>query len=437
MSEFYPIRDLPKKSDFNSKDTLVIFGEVFERGYVNGLIQEAQRVGMKVIYSTVGRRDENGNLRTLNEAELSEKNQSPIINVPLEAGFDLEPMSDDGRSLTDHLKTIKTKTWKEFDLPQSHINTAIESGRVRFKKNVKLYLDELVDLLPSEGNVIFAHTMAGGIPKSKIVFSLMNKILKGFGDRYTSSKEFVNSNMGQMCEKNFKEVTGETLQTLLTLTSDLRESLASSGRKVSYVAYGYHGTEVQMRGEYKWYSYTPYIQGRAKLHLESISKKAFDEGVTCCVFNVPEILTNSSGIFQGIELGMYPLLESLYPHIKDKPELQKLFSDIEGKLKPESSLEELFKNTQEYFTQNSILSPLKFETWPQDNQRSVMDTMREYSQKNIEAHVNQKDIVIFPISEVIFKACGEIILHSCGTPEKHMQWVGHDVILKATLERDH
>jgi hypothetical protein len=436
MSAFFPIRELPKKSKYNGDDTLVIFGEVFERGYVNGLIKEAQSLGMNVIYSTVGRHDKDGFLRKLNNEELSQKNQSPMINVPLEAGFDLEKMEKSGLSLTEHLNQVKLKTWKEFNLDNAEVESALQKGRARFKTQVQDYLTELENLLPDKGHVIFAHTMAGGIPKSKIVLSLMNRILKGFGDRFSSSEDFVKSNMGQMCEKNFNEVTGETLQCLVTMSEGLRKKLETQGRNISYVAYGYHGTDIHIQDKYEWYSYTPYIQGRAKRHLESISKKAFAEGVNCCVYNVPEILTNSSGIFQGIELAMYPLLQDLKPHFENNEYLKSLFSDVDNKLKDGESLDSLFKLSQEYFQRLEIREPLNFDNWPQENAKPIMDTMREYSQKIIEIHKDQKEMVVFPISEVIFKACGKIILHSCEKSDNYMQWIGHDVILKSTLEKN-
>ena len=53
-------------------------------------IDEAKKAGMKVIYSTVGRRDGEGGLRPLTAEELATKDQ-PLINIPLECGFDLEP----------------------------------------------------------------------------------------------------------------------------------------------------------------------------------------------------------------------------------------------------------------------------------------------------------------------------------------------------------
>ncbi|NJM10182.1 MAG: hypothetical protein HC883_04755 [Bdellovibrionaceae bacterium] len=52
MQKFQPLRLIEARPGYTSKDILVVFGEVFARGYVNGLIDEAKKIGMKVIYST-------------------------------------------------------------------------------------------------------------------------------------------------------------------------------------------------------------------------------------------------------------------------------------------------------------------------------------------------------------------------------------------------
>ena len=43
MQAFQPLRYKPSSTRFSKKDVLVVFGEVFARGYVNGLIDEAKK----------------------------------------------------------------------------------------------------------------------------------------------------------------------------------------------------------------------------------------------------------------------------------------------------------------------------------------------------------------------------------------------------------
>ncbi|MBY0555106.1 hypothetical protein K2P97_11300, partial [bacterium] len=89
MKNYFPIRQKAQKHNFQKGDVLVLFGELFNRGYANGLVEEAERNGLTVIRATVGRRDAEGNLRNLTNEE-TENIPKPFINIPLEAGFDLE-----------------------------------------------------------------------------------------------------------------------------------------------------------------------------------------------------------------------------------------------------------------------------------------------------------------------------------------------------------
>src|SRR5512139_4231458 len=109
MTALTPLRDIPQSNIFRKGDVFVLFGELFGRGYANGLVNEARKAGMTIVGITVGRRDENNALRPLNAEELAEAEANlggRIINIPLEAGFDMEPAVD-GQSYTDILKGIK------------------------------------------------------------------------------------------------------------------------------------------------------------------------------------------------------------------------------------------------------------------------------------------------------------------------------------------
>jgi hypothetical protein len=93
MTEYRSMQQLPDTAGYKAGDVLVLAGELFGRGYANGLVDEAKRIGMTVIGTTVGRRDPDGTLRPLTADELAESEAllgGRIINVPLEAGFDME-----------------------------------------------------------------------------------------------------------------------------------------------------------------------------------------------------------------------------------------------------------------------------------------------------------------------------------------------------------
>ena len=93
MTTYNPLRALPGPAGYGQGDVFVLFGELFGRGYANGLVDEARKSGMTIIGITMGRRDADGLLRPLTDEELAESEKvlgGKIINIPLEAGFDMD-----------------------------------------------------------------------------------------------------------------------------------------------------------------------------------------------------------------------------------------------------------------------------------------------------------------------------------------------------------
>ena len=432
MKSPHSIRTLPKNVNYKSGDYLVIFGEVFERGYVNGLIDEAKKCGMKVIYSTVGRRDENQKLRPLTAEELSQKNQSPIINVPLEAGFDLEPDADGVRPV-DQLKEFGLTGWESAQLNWDSIHQSRQSGVNRFQEMTKKFFVELESMIDPKKNVLIAHTMAGGFPRAKVVMPIANRVFKGTGARYMSSQVFWESEIGKLCDLSFKEVTAETFKSLVEFSSPLRTQIEKSGGQVSYLAFGYHGNEVLVGENYEWYSYSPYLQGFAKLQLEELSKTYFKKGIRTCVFNVPEILTNSSSIFLGVEVVLYPLLRALRKEGASSTAVKAIESQCQSLLADGYTLSDIDRITQEYLTNESVRSWPKLENWPQHNGPEQMEYMRNASTQLIEMHRDQKNLMTAPLSEVVFRACGKVMFSEIWAPKEPVTWLGHDIVAKASI----
>ncbi|MCB0390678.1 MAG: hypothetical protein KDD58_05285 [Bdellovibrionales bacterium] len=431
MDKFTPLRELPHPSQWSSKDVLVVFGELFSRGYANGIVDLAKAKGMKVIYSTVGRRDQAQNLRPLTLEEIKEK-ETPLINVPLEAGFDLQPNSK-GQTPMDYLKGYKMSEWQNIKLDWKLIEESRLAAVEDFRERVQKYITELKKEIPHNANVLFVHTMAGGFPRAKIVMPITNKVFKGYDDRYSSSEEFWISDLGKLCALNFKEVTGETFRHLIELTSELRDELNKNNQKISYVAYGYHGTDVLIGEKYHWQSYSPYLQGWAKLHLEDISVQSFSNDIHACVFNCPEILTNSSSIFLGVEVSLYPLLGALKKEGLSHPEAQKILSECQGLLSDGHNLEDIIIYCTKYLTSDTIKKWTDFDSWPQHNGNEQMKLMRESSAELIDMHKDPKNLITYKLSEVVIKACGKIMLNESWQPKQPVWWLGHDIVAKQTL----
>lgn len=431
MKNYNPIRSKPVHKSFVKGDVLVLFGELFSRGYANGLVEEAEKNGMTVVRATVGRRDTEGNLRALT-AEESENIPRPFINVPLEAGFDLEK-DEHGKAPNDYLSGVKLSEWQNAGIPAASLAESREKGRLRLRANTKRFLAELEQYITPGRHVHFAHLMAGGVPRCKIVMPLMNRVFKGTGDRYVSSELFWNSGIGQLLQQNFHEVTAETFNVLVDESGGIREKIAASGGSCSYVAYGYHGTEIIIKGQYQWQSYAPYIQGWAKIALENYSKAWTEKGVKSCVYNCPEILTNSSSIFQGVEIPLYNLIRSFEKEAPTHPITQKMKEECKKALKEDASMDQVFALVDEFLSSETFQKTSIFEGWPHHSQKDQLELALQTSDQIVALHKDEKSLMTATLSELVFKGCGYVMLHEAVAPQWPVAWIGHDAIVKSLI----
>ncbi len=429
QKNYYPLRTKPAAKKFQKGDVLVLFGELFNKGYANGLVEEAEKNGLTVIRATVGRRDAEGNLRALSNAE-SENIPQPFINIPLEAGFDLEK-DEHGKSPTDYLHGIKLSEWQNAGVPESSLLQSQQKGRVRFRTNTQRFLAELEKHLTAGRHVHFAHLMAGGVPRCKIVMPLMNRVFKGLGDRFIASDLFWNSGIGQLLQHNFHEVTAETFNILIQESTELREKIKNQGGSVSYVAYGYHGTEIIIKDAYQWQSYAPYIQGWAKIALENYAKNWSKKGVSTCVYNCPEILTNSSSIFQGVEIPLYNLIRSFEKEIPNHPLTKKIKDACKVALKEDATMQQVFALVDDFLSSETFQKTSVFTGWPHHSQKDQLAAALDTSGRIMALHKDEKSLMTTTLSELIFKACGAIMLHDGFNPQAAVAWIGHDVVVKS------
>lgn len=429
MNALHALRERPHSAPWKKGDVLVLFGELFTRGYANGLVEEAERHGLTVVRTTVGRREKDGTLRALTADEVAAQPR-PFINIPLEAGFDLEPDAK-GQTPIDQLKEVKLSDWMNAKLDFASLEDSRARAVARFRRQTSAVMAELRPLIPPGANVLFAHLMAGGVPRTKIVMPLINRVVKGTGERYIPSETLWASEIGRFIDMNFYEVTAETFRHLIELSGDLRREIESRGGRASYLAYGYHGTEILIEGRYQWQTYTPYVQGWAKMRLEDHAKTAAAQGVAACVYNCPEILTNSSSIFQGVELSLYPLLEAFDREAPGSNEGRRLKEACASLLKDgDADLARIRALTAAYFTDPVIKDRCRFEAWPQHTTASQLETMLKLSDDMIALHKDGKSLMTAILSESVFEACGRLMFHDSWKPAAPVAWIGHDVIAK-------
>lgn len=435
-----PLREVPKSNIFRKGDVFVLFGELFGRGYANGLVNEARNAGMTIVGITVGRRDENNALRALTEEELSvaEANLGGrIINLPLMAGFDLDALPGTPTP-TDMLGALTLKSWQEDKLDWTQIEKCREAGVKRFKDTVAQVMTQLDAMIPDGSNAFFAHTMAGGIPKVKVFLAIANRVYKGRGERFLSTRALLDSDLGKLIMMNFDEVTANSFQYLIEGSAAIRARLEKTGGQVRYTAYGYHGTEILIDDKYQWQTYTSYTQGKAKMRLESIAEAAWANGIKATVYNCPEIRTNSSDIFVGVELSLFPLLRAL------KKENGGAWADEQraachALLQEGFSIDALLQKIDDYNANGTMLPFRDFAAWPMDNTAELADLMIGTSDEITQMHLDRKALVTDILSSLVLEGTGPLMFHETSNPSAPVLWLNHDVIAKQLnlLHRQH
>lgn len=435
MTQYTAMQQLPATAGYKKGDVLVLIGELFGRGYANGLVDEATRLGMTVIGTTVGRRDSDGNLRTLTPEELAESETllgGKVINIPLEAGFDMEPALGHP-SVAEQLKKARPDDWSTISFDEQFVAAAKQAGTDRFKKAIANVAAELAQSVPAGSNLHIAHAMAGGIPRARVFMPLLNRVFKGTGDKYLSSSDFWNSSLGRLCDVSFNEVTADTFRYLLEETTVLREKVAGAGGRTCYSAYGYHGTEVLVGGSYRWQSYTPYVQGFAKMRLEQIAAEYSSKGVLATVFNCPEIQTNSSALFLGVEISLYPLLTAIRQSVGDAA--IPLVERCQKMLKEGDSIENLLNKADSYLASPILAALQDFGSWPQHNTVEQAELMLACSAELIGMHADQKQLVCAELSRIVFQSTGRLMLHASWQPQASTIWLNHDIIASLVADQ--
>nr|WP_246309852.1 hypothetical protein [Hydrogenophaga aromaticivorans] len=426
------MNQLPQKNIFRAGDVFVLFGELFGRGYANGLVNEARQAGMSIIGITVGRREADGTLRPLNDEELAAAEDNlggKIINVPLMAGFDMDAPAGTPTP-TEMLGKLTLKSWTEDKLDWDHIAKCREIGVERFKTSLAQVMTTLDGMIPDGRNVFFAHTMAGGIPKAKVFLAIANRVYKGRGERHQSSQVLLDSDLGKLILQNFDEVSANTFGHLIEASAAIRERAERSGGQVRYSAYGYHGTGILIGDQYQWQTYSNYTQGYAKMRLERIAQAAWEQGVRATVFNCPEIRTNSSDIFAGVELPLFSLLRALRKE-NGGAWAEAQWAACAGLLNDgEAGLAVVMQRIADFYASDVMKGYGDFAAWPMPNSQGLADLMIGASDDMVALHKERSALITDLLSALVIEASGALMFRECSEPGGPVLWLNHDIIAR-------
>jgi hypothetical protein len=425
------LESISENTVFCKGDVFVLFGELFGRGYATGLLDQARKAGMRIVGITVGRRDENNALRPLTDDELSEAEArlgGTIINIPLMAGFDADA-PDKGPTPTDLLAAMTLESWEKDKLDWDYIDRCQAVATARFKASLSQVMAILDGMIADGRNVFFSHTMAGGIPKAKVFLVLANRIYKGTGSRHMSSQSLLDSDMGKLILRNFDEVSANTFRHLIDSSAAIRARVEASGGQVRYTAYGYHGTGILMDGEYRWQTYTNYTQGYAKMRLESIAKDAWATGVKATVYNCPEIRTNSSDVFTGIELPLIPLLLALKKENGGGWAAEQ-WRACEALLADGFTLDDVMRKIRDLQASDVMVPFHDFSAWPMPNSQAQADLTIGTSHEITAMHRDNKVMISDLLSALVVEATGQLIFGASSAPSGPVRWLNHDIVAR-------
>lgn len=431
MNSPISLTQLPQTNIFRKGDVFVLFGELFGRGYASGLVNEARKAGMDIVGITVGRRDDNNALRPLNDEELAAAEANlggRIINVPLMAGFDLDAPAGEPTP-TELLNKMTLKSWEQDKLDWAHIEKCRELGTRRFQAAVAEAMTQIDGLIGDGRNVLFAHTMAGGIPRAKVFMVIANRIYKGRGDRFMPSQTLLDSDLGKLILQNFNEVSAITFQHLIEGSAAIRSRIEAAGGQVRYTAYGYHGTEILIDGRYQWQTYTNYTQGYAKMRLERIARAAWDKGVKATVFNCPEIRTNSTDVFAGVELPLISLLQAL-KHEGSGAWAESQWQACRALLADGHTLEDVLQKIAAFQGSEVMQGFRDFAAWPQPNSQAQADLQIGTSEDIVQMHKDRSALITDLLSSLVLEASGALILREASAPSGPVLWLNHDIIAR-------
>jgi hypothetical protein len=344
------------------------------------------------------------------------------------AGFDLDAPEGE-KTPTDLLASLTLENWETEKLDWAHIEKCRQVGVERFQDAVAKIMAELEGMIADGKNVHFAHTMAGGIPKAKVFLVLANRIYKGRGARHMSSQVLLDSDLGKLILQNFDEVSANTFRHLIEGSAAIRARIEKSGGQVRYSAYGYHGTGILIGDEYRWQTYTNYTQGYAKMKLEAIAEEAFAAGIKATVFNCPEIRTNSSDVFAGIELQLLPLLKALKKE-NGGARAEKVWADCEALLVEGATVDDVLRKIADFQASDVMIPFYDFNKWPMPNSQGQSDITIGTSAEIAQMHKDGKALISDYLSVLVVEATGALIFGEVANPSAPVLWLNHDMVAR-------
>ncbi|MFM2396912.1 MAG: hypothetical protein RLZZ144_162, partial [Pseudomonadota bacterium] len=181
--------------------------------------------------------------------------------------------------------------------------------------------------------------------------------------------------------------------------------------------------------QYQWQTYTSYTQGKAKMRLEHIAETAWAQGIKATVYNCPEIRTNSSDIFVGVELSLFPLLKALKKE-QGGTWAETQWTACREVLQEGQTLEGLLQIIDSYNASDVMKRFRNFAAWPMANSAELADVMIGTSEEITKMHKSRDALVTDVLSSMVLEGTGPLMFYESSNPAGPVLWLNHDIIAK-------
>ena len=147
------------------------------------------------------------------------------------------------------------------------------------------------------------------------------------------------------------------------------------------------------------------------------------------MFNCPEIRTNSSDIFVGVELSLFPLLDALKKE-SGATWAQAQWDACQALLEDGTSLQDLLDRIAAYNGDSTSVQFRNFAAWPMDNTPELAEVMIGTSDDITKLHKDRKELITDHLSSLVLEGTGPLMFHAMSEPKAPVIWLNHDIIAR-------
>jgi hypothetical protein len=148
------------------------------------------------------------------------------------------------------------------------------------------------------------------------------------------------------------------------------------------------------------------------------------------VYDAPEIWTNSSALFTGVELPLYRLLAALDEEGPSAPATIALRERCAALLQKDATLELLLARAGLFLTDSALAPFRRREGWPHHTTAPQLQAMLAASEACAAMSADPREPVVGELSRAVVEAVGRLMLDHAWEPDAPVRWLGHDVVAK-------